>query len=117
MTTYTSELDSPDFWHGREYGITTHDGQTFTPYFSVYVGGEVIKHDRVLDNYPYAIALELAEDHPNAIIKAVAYIQMFGEVQPWVKPTNVAKIRGITPFIFLNGIYAPNAPQNAHSDK
>lgn len=38
-------------------------------------------------------------------------------VQPWVKPTNVANIRGMTPFIFLNGIYAPTPHQHAHSDK
>lgn len=78
MTTQTAtptsqELSNPQFWQGKENGITDSNGLNITPYYSVFVDGELIKHHGVMDNYPYNIALQLAKPYPNASIEVTAY--------------------------------------------
>lgn len=67
------ELDNPLFWIGKENGIKDSHGLSVTPYYSVFVDGELIKHNKVMKEYPYSIALELAKPYPNASIEVMAY--------------------------------------------
>ena len=67
------ELNNPDFWIGKENGIKDSNGLSITPFYSVFVDGELIKHDKVMQQYPYSIALELAKPYPNASIEVMAY--------------------------------------------